>query len=52
MLGECMELLVNLPGQTKGNIGEVVEESAGFYTLEMADGVNLLVCSGDVKLIS
>ncbi len=47
-----MELLVNLPGQAKGNIGEVIEEYSVFYTLQMADGSELLVWSGDVKAIS
>lgn len=49
MLGKCVELLVNLPGQSKGNIGEVTEVIPHFYNLEMADGSQILVMPKDVR---
>lgn len=49
MIGQCVELLVNLPGQSKGNIGEVVRHFHNVLALEMADGSHILVMAGDVK---
>lgn len=51
MLGKCVELLVNLPGQTKGNIGEVVAvlDKWDLISLEMIDGSILTCMTGDVK---
>lgn len=49
MLGKCVELLVNLPGQSKGNIGEVVSIYFDFLTIEMNDGSFVVVLARDVK---
>lgn len=50
MLGKCVELLVSLPGQAKGNIGEVTSDFLGFLTLEMADGSKLVCLNKDVRV--
>lgn len=45
------ELLVNLPGQSRGNIGEVLSNDGTFIALEMADGATLTVLAGDVRIL-
>lgn len=42
------ELLVNLPGQTKGNLGEIIRQENGFVTLEMIDRSIITVTEKDV----
>lgn len=44
------ELLVNLPGQSKGNIGEVLSNDGTFITMEMIDRAVLTVLHGDVRI--
>lgn len=45
------ELLINLPGQSRGNIGEVLDIGSTFITLEMIDGSVLTVLAGDVRIL-
>lgn len=45
------ELLVNLPGQSKGNIGEIIGAAHSIIHLEMADGAVLTVLPGDVRIL-
>lgn len=45
------ELLVNLPGQSKGNIGEVLRNDDTFITLEMIDRSVLTVLPKDVRML-
>lgn len=49
MIGKCVELLVSLPGQSKGNIGEVVEHDYPFLILKMSDGSLLTVLPNDIS---
>ena len=43
MLGKSVELLVNLPQHSKGSVGEVVAISGDVHTVEMCDGLTVLV---------
>lgn len=45
------ELLVNLPGQSKGNIGEVIGATHSILHLEMIDGSVIPVMPGDVRIL-
>lgn len=45
------KLLVNLPGQSKGNIGEVLSNDGTFITLEMVDRAVLTVMPEDVRIL-
>ena len=51
MIGKCAELLINLPGQSAGNIGEVVDFDGLMIALEMIDGKQILVARNDVKIL-
>lgn len=45
------ELLVNLPGQSRGNIGEIVGATHSIIHLEMVDGSVISVMPGDVRIL-
>ncbi len=45
------ELLVNLPGQTKGNIGQIVHQENGFITLKMIDRSIVTLTEKDVIIL-
>lgn len=45
------ELLVNLPGQTKGNLGEIIRQENGFIILKMIDRTILTVTEKDVIIL-
>ena len=44
------ELLINLPGQSRGNICEIIGCDKTFITLQMADKTILTVLPKDVRI--
>lgn len=45
------ELLINLPGQSRGNIGEIIGATYSFVHLEMADKSVISVMPKDIRIL-